>query len=141
MKSFSIYLNFDGRTEEAFNFYRSVFGGDLAPMRYKEMPDTSQVSPADREKIMHVALPLGKTGMIMGSDVPESMRGNLKIGTNTYIMIEAESEGEAQTLFSKLSAGGTVEMALQKTFWGALYASFSDRFGVQRMINYTYPQP
>ncbi len=141
MKAVSVYLNFDGKTEEAFDFYKSVFGGKFIDMqRWKDMPGAEKVSADDAEKIMHATLPLGKVGMIMGSDVPESFKSKLKFGTNSYIMIEAESEKEAQTLFKKLSASGKVEMALQKMFWGALYASFTDKFGVQWMINYTYPK-
>ena len=138
MKNINPYLNFDGRTEEAFNFYQSIFGGKISLMRYKEMPGAEKMPAKEKEKVMHATLPLGKAGMLMGSDVPGSMLDKLKFGTNTYIMIEAESEKEAHTLYDKLSAGGKVEMELQKMFWGALYASFIDKFGVQWMINYTY---
>ena len=140
MKSINPYLNFDDRTEEAFNFYQSVFGGKISLMRYKEMPGAEKMPTKEKEKVMHATLPLGKAGMLMGSDVPGSMLDEFKFGTNTYIMIETESEKEAHNLYDKLSAEGKVEMELQKMFWGALYASFTDKFGVQWMINYTYEQ-
>ena len=141
MKAISPYLNFNGNTEEAFNFYRSVFGGEFSSLqRYKDMPGSESFPPGEREKVMHVALPLGKAGSIFGSDVPSSMLANLSFGTNAHIIIEAESEEEARRLFDALSLGGKVAMALQKTFWGALYASFADRFGVQWMINFTFPK-
>lgn len=136
MKSISPYLNFDGKTEEAFGFYQSVFGGQVASMRYKEMPGSEGLPPEDKDRIMHANLNIGKNGMIMGSDVPSSMRGKLVMGTNTYIMLSPESEMEAERIFNALSAGGQVEMPLQKMFWGALYASWTDRFGVQWMVNF-----
>ena len=142
MKSISPYLNFNGNTEEAFNFYRSVFGGEFSDLqRFKDMPGSEKFLPSDQKKVMHMGLPLGNAGAIYGSDVPESMRSNLMFGTNNHIIIEAESEEEAKRLFDGLSQGGKVMMALGKQFWGALYGAFADKFGVQWMINYTYPKP
>jgi PhnB protein len=141
MKSISPYLNFDGRTEEAFTFYKSVFGGEFVSLqRYKDMPGAEKFPAKEREKVMYVALPLGSGGLLLGSDVPGTMLKGFKVGTNAHIMIEAESEEEARRLFSSLSQGGKVVMPLQKEFWGALYGSFADRFGVQWMINFTYPK-
>ncbi len=142
MKSISPYLNFNGNTEEAFNFYKSVFGGDFSALqRYKDQPGSDKFPPKEQNKIMHIALPLGKAGVVYGSDVPESMLSQLMFGTNVHIIIEADSEEEAKYLFDALSKGGELDMPLQKQFWGALYGAFSDRFGVKWMINYTYPTP
>lgn len=133
-----IYLNFNGNTEEAFNFYRSVFGGEFSSiMRYKEMPDTTPVTPVDREKVMHMTLPLGKDMLLMGSDVPEAMAGRLRMGNNFYISIDADTKAEADLLFNKLSSGGAVQMAMADMFWGSYWGSLTDRFGVQWMIGYT----
>jgi PhnB protein len=141
MKTISVYLNFNGNTEEAFNFYRWIFGGEFSAMqRYKEMPGSDKFPPKDQNKIMHIALPLGKAGTIFGSDVPESMLGQLMFGTNANIMIEADSEDEVYRLFKALSEGGKSVMPVQKMFWGALYGACSDKFGVQWMFNYTYPK-
>jgi PhnB protein len=142
MKSLNPYLNFNGKTEEAFIFYRSVFGGDLASLqRFKDIPGRENI-PADvANQIMHIELPIGKVGILMGSDSPESMVGRkINMGNNINLIIEAESEAEAKMLFDKLSAGGKVDQPLQKTFWGAMYASFSDKYGVLWMINYTFPK-
>ena len=142
MKSVSPYLNFNGNTEEAFIFYRSVFGGEFSePGMSLNLCRSEKFPPSDQKKVMHMGLPLGNAGAIYGSDVPESMRSMLMFGTNNHIIIEAESEEEAKRLFDGLSKGGKVMMPLDKTFWGALYGAFADKFGVQWMINYTYPKP
>jgi PhnB protein len=142
MNGIAIYLNFEGRTEEAFNLYKSVFGGDFtAVQRYKDMPGSERVKAGDREKILHIALPLGKTNvLLMGSDKIEGFGPKLAMGNNVHISISAESEEEAKRLFSALSAGGKALMPLQKQFWGDLYGSFADRFGTNWMISYAYPK-
>ena len=141
MKSIAPYLNFNGKTEEAFNFYKSVFGGEFASLqRFKDMPSQANVSANEKEQILHIALPLGNVGMLMGSDSPESMGMMVNFGNNVHIMIDTESEQEAKRLYAALSAGGKAHMSLQKTFWGALYANFTDRFGVQWMVNYGMTQ-
>lgn len=139
MKSINPYLNFNGNTEEAFNFYKSVFGGEFITLqRFKDTPEASKLSAADGEKIMHVALPIGNGNILMATDVLESMGQKLTEGTNFSLAIEAESEEEATTLFNALSAGGKIEMPLQKTFWGAFFGMFADKFGIQWMINFEY---
>jgi PhnB protein len=137
MKSLNPYLTFQGNTEEVFRFYKSVFGGDFSSLqRFKDMPSKDpRISEKELDKILHIALPIGKAGIIYGSDALESHKQNVKMGNNIYIMIEPESETEAEHLFKRLSEGGKVDMPLQKTFWGALYASFSDKFGVNWMLN------
>jgi PhnB protein len=135
----NVYLNFMGKTEEAFNFYKSVFGGDfLVLQRFKETPHGDQMSPADKEKVMHVALPVGKGTMLMGTDTLESMGQTLTVGNNVHIALEADSEAEAKKLFDGLSAGGTVTMPLEKVFWGAYFGMFTDKFGISWMVNHTY---
>ena len=137
MAAISPYLNFNGNTEEAFNFYKSVFGGDfLALMRFKDNAECDRVSESDKEKIMHVALPIGNGSVLMATDSLESMGQKLTVGNNFYIAIAPESKEEAERLFNGLSAGGKIEMPLQDMFWGAYYGSFADKFGVQWMVNY-----
>ncbi len=132
------YLNFDGTTEEAFKFYRSIFGGDFTALqRFKDMPVSDLPMPEKEvERIMHIALPIGDDTILMGSDISESMGHSLTVGNNIHISLHPESEEEAKRLFNALSAGGKVEMPLGKMFWGAWFASFADRFGVRWMINY-----
>jgi PhnB protein len=133
------YLNFDGTTEEAFRFYRSVFGGEFAVMvRFKEMGGGPPgASPAEMERIAHVSLPLGTSGgMLMASDIMPSAGHKLTVGNNFYVSIHPESAAEAQRLYEGLSAGGKVEMPLGPVPWAEKFASFSDRFGVQWMVNY-----
>jgi PhnB protein len=142
MKSIAIYLNFEGKTEEAFKLYRSVFGGEFASLqRYRDMPGSEKVKAADKEKLLHIALPLGKTGVaLMGSDKIEGFGPNLKMGNNVHISIVTESEEEAKRIVNALSAGGKSIMPLQKQFWGDLYGSFEDKFGANWMVSYSYPK-
>ena len=139
MATMNPYLNFDGNAEEAFNFYKSVIGGEFSNVqKFKDMPGSEKMSAEDANKIMHIALPLSNGHTLMASDTIKSMGQALKVGNNVYINLSPDSEEEADRLFNGLSAGGKVEMALQKTFWGAYYGSFADKYGVQWMINYEY---
>jgi PhnB protein len=134
------YLNFDGNCEEAFNFYKSVFGGEFVTvMRFKDVPAEYQMAASESEKIMHVALPVGQNTILMGSDTPAAM-GPTTPGANFYISIGTESEAEATRLFNGLSAGGQVTMPLDKAFWGAYFGMLTDKFGVQWMVSYDYNQ-
>lgn len=138
MKSVNPYLNFDGNTEEAFDFYRSAFGGEFGDIvRFRDMGDTMGVSEDEMDLIAHMSLPLGNGTVLMGTDVPPSMQMKLSIGNNVYIQFEADSAEEARQLFRALSDGGSVEMDLQKTEWAELYASWTDRYGVRWMVTYT----
>lgn len=133
------YLNFNGNTEEAFNFYKSVFGGEfLMLQRFRDTGEVNKLPEADKDKIMHIALPIGTGTILMATDTLESMGQKLATGNNHYLSIDADSEKEATKLFKGLSAGGKVEMELQKTFWGAFFGMFTDKFGIQWMINYDY---
>jgi len=141
MAKFNPYLNFPGTTEEAFNFYKSVLGGEfLVLQRFSDTPDSDKMPPDIREKIMHIALPLGDGNVLMATDAIESMGYPLTVGNNFYISISPESKEEAERLFNGLSGGGKVEMPLQDMFWGAYYGSFTDKFGVKWMVNYDKQQ-
>lgn len=138
MTIFNSYLNFAGNTEEAFNFYKSVFGGEFSSVfRFKDLPmEGVNLSKQDENKIMHIGLPLANQQTLMGSDVPESLGTQLIQGNNVYIFINPDSKKEADRLFSALSAGGKVELPMADQPWGDYYGSFADKFGVRWMINY-----
>ena len=142
MASVGTYLNFNGNTEEVFNFYKSVFGGEFVVLqRFKDAPQMGPVSEADMDKVMHVSMPIAGGHMLMGSDMLESMGHKHIAGNNFSISLNADSEAEADELFNGLSVDGNVTMALQKTFWGAYFGMWTDKFGIQWMINYDYPKP
>ena len=141
MATLNPYLNFKGNTEEAFNFYKSVFGGEFIVLqRFKDTPEADRVPPADKEKIMHVSLPIGKGNILMATDAIESMGHKLTVGNNFSLSISADSEKEADKLFNGLSAGGKVEVPMSKMFWGAYFGMFTDKFDIKWMINYDYPK-
>ncbi len=142
MKAANPYLNFSGNTEEAFSFYRSVFGGEfLAVVRFKDFRGNAmQIPEGERDKIAHIALPLGDGNILMGTDVLPSQGHALTLGNNVYLNLEADSEEEAERLFNALSTGGRIEMPLQKTEWAEKYGICADAFGVQWMVNYTGSQ-
>ncbi|HSP11233.1 MAG TPA: VOC family protein [Salegentibacter sp.] len=140
MATLNPYLNFNGNTEDAFNFYKSVFGGDFTSlMRFKEMPAAEQgdekIPPGYENYIMHISLPIGDS-VLMGSDCIEAFGQKAVFGSSNYVSVTPENEEETQRLFKELSAGGEVEMPLEKMFWGDLYASFTDKFGIKWMLNY-----
>lgn len=136
MVKLETYLNFDGNTEEAFEFYKSVFGGEFSSLsRYKDMPmEGVTLSEADANKIMHISLLIGG-GRLMGTDSLESLGMKLNQGNNVYIFIAPESIEEADQLFNALSAGGEIEIALANQSWGDYFGSFRDKFGIMWMIN------
>ena len=136
MATYHPYLYFNGNTEEAFTFYKSVIGGDFAMvMRFKDAPGGGGVPESEGDKIMHIALPLGGGTMLLGNDVSSKMAPAV-IGTDFFISIAPESEEEAHKLFDGLSAGGNVSMPLQKQFWGDTFGMFTDKFGIQWSMNY-----
>lgn len=142
MAKVSVYLNFTHNTEEAFNFYKSIFGTEFLGegiMRFKDVPPSDDMPPlpeADRDLVMHVALPILGGFVLMGSDAPESMGFKVNAGNNVYINLETDSKEQTKNLFKALSAGGKVEQELQDMFWGAYYGSCRDKFGVQWMFNF-----
>lgn len=143
MAKVNTYLNFSGNTEEAFLFYKSVFGGEFTSggiHRFSDMPPQEGMPPLkDSEKngVMHVELPLlGGVHSLMGTDAPESMGFKVAAGNNVHISLEPDTRAETERLFKALSAGGAVSMPLQDTFWGAYYGSFTDKFGIHWMVNF-----
>jgi PhnB protein len=135
------YLNFAGNTEDAFKFYKSVFGGEFAMLqRFKDTPEAGRVPEKEKEMIMHVSLPVGNGTTLMGTDALESMGHTLQVGNNIQLSIETESKNEVDKIFKGLSAGGKVTMPLADTFWGAYFGMVTDKFGVQWMVSYTKPE-
>jgi PhnB protein len=134
MATINPYLNFNGNCEEAFQFYKSVFGGEYQSFnRFKEMPSEG-LSAEEGEKIMHVALPIGGGTILMGSDSVISM-GKVNPGDNIHIAIQTNNDAESDRIFSGLSAGGQVILPLEHAPWGARYGQFVDKFGIQWMVN------
>ncbi len=139
MQFMTVYLNFKGDAEEAFEFYRSVFGGEFdGVLRFRDFGEDAMGAPeADRDKIAHISLPLTNGIGLMASDVVGPDADAFNAGNNVYIYLEAESGSEAEHLFEGLSAGGSVEMPPQPTEWAEMYSVFRDRFGVGWMISFT----
>jgi PhnB protein len=141
MASVSTYLNFPRSTEEAFNYYKSVFGTEFAEdgiMRFKDIPPSEEFPPlpeADKNLVMHVSLPILGGHYLMGTDAPESMGFKIKFGNNMYINISPDTRKETKRLFEALSDGGLVEQELQVMFWGDYFGSCKDKFGVEWMFN------
>ena len=141
MAQINPYLNFNGNTEEAFNFYKSVFGGEFATlMRFKDAPGGdcggTQIAENELDKIMHIALPIGDGNVLMATDALESMGQKLEDGNNFSLSISAHSKDEADKLFNGLAEGGAVEMPLADAFWGAYFGMLKDKFGIRWMVNY-----
>ena len=131
------HINFNGKAEEAFNFYRSVFGGEFAMViRFKDMPVLeNMIGENEADKIMHIALPIGKN-VLMGNDVPASMGTVNENENRSKISISAESREEADKLFSGLSAGGTVEVPMNDSPWGSYFGMFRDKYGIEWMVDF-----
>jgi PhnB protein len=140
MAKVSTYLNFHRNTEEAFNFYKKVFGGEFTGgiSRFRDIHPSDKVPPLaeeDRNLVMHVVLPILGGHNLMGTDAPESMGFRVNFGNNVYINLEPDTRKETKRLFDALSAGGQVEAELQDMFWGDYYGSCKDKYGVQWMFN------
>ena len=141
MATINPYLNFLGNTEEVFNFYKSVFGGEFSAfVRFKDMPAAGPISEADASKLMHVALPIGKGNTLMGTDALESMGHKLTVGDNFSLSVSADSKAEADKLFTALSAAGKVEMPMSDSPWGSYFGMSQDKFGIKWMISYDAPK-
>jgi len=143
MARVSTYLNFPRNTEEAFIFYKSVFGGDFRGgiRRYSEIPAAEgmpAITEQDKNLVMHVELVITGGHLLMGTDAPESMGFKVTPGNNVHINLEPDSKEENKRLFDALSEGGTVTMELQDTFWGAYFGSVTDKFGIHWMCNFNY---
>jgi len=139
MQFMTVYLNFNGDAEEAFEFYRAVFGGEFDGMlRFRNFgEDAMGVPEADREKIAHVSLPLVGGIGLMGSDVAGPQADAFRAGNNVYVYLETDSAEEADRIFEGLSAGAAVEMPMQATEWAEKYGSLVDRFGVPWIVSFT----
>ncbi|MFT3979233.1 MAG: VOC family protein [Ferruginibacter sp.] len=138
MPKLNPYLNFDGKAEEAFTFYKSVFGGEfLGPVhKMGDAPGCENLPADEKNRVMHIALKVGND-ILMASDIVPSMGHKLNIGNHNYISIFPESREEADRLFNGLSAGGTIEMPIADQFWGDYFGSFTDKYGIGWMVNYT----
>lgn len=137
MAQINPYINFNGNSEEAFNFYKSVFGGEFTTiMRFKDMANPGfTLSEQEADKIMHIALPIGKN-TLMANDVPEFM-GKINENENrSKISINAESKEEADKLFNGLSAGGQIEMPIGDSPWGTYFGMFRDKYGIEWMVDF-----
>ena len=141
MTNINPYLNFDGNAEEAMNFYKAAFGGEfMGPvMRWGTSPGCDegqfQLSDADKEKVMHMALPISDGNVIMASDSIKGLGPSLSIGNNVTIAVGPDSRQEADRLFKNLSEGGQVQMPMADAFWGGYFGSFVDKFGINWLIN------
>lgn len=131
------YIHFNGNAEEAFNFYKSVFGGEFAMVsRFKDLAMPG-IGENEAEKIMHISLPIGPHTILMGSDTPESLGKHNENETRSKIAISPDSKEEADKIFNGLSAGGQVEMPMMDAPWGAYFGMFRDKYGIEWMVNYT----
>lgn len=133
------YIHFNGNAEEAFTFYKSVFGGEFAKMmRYKDLSGPGfPIADKDANRLMHIALPIGKTSMLMGSDVLEMMGQVTENDNRNTISITADSREEADKLFNGLSAGGKVEMPINDGPMGSYFGMFADKYGIEWMVDFT----
>lgn len=142
MAKVSIYLTFSGKTEEAFNFYKEVFGTEfVTPINYMRdvppAPGDPELSEAEKGMVMHVALPMLGGTELMGTDALESRGHSVTFGSNISINLEPDTRAETERLFSALSAGGQIGMPLQEMFWGDYFGACTDKFGVRWMVNCT----
>lgn len=139
MAAVNIYLTFDGNCKEAFDYYKSVFGGEYPYAgTFGEMPPQEGMPPMtedDKRRIMHISLPVSKETILMGSDIV-SFSPKITVGNNFSISVNAASRDEADKIFAGLSAGGTITMPLNKTFWGAYFGMCTDKFGINWMMNF-----
>lgn len=146
MASVSTYLNFPRHTEEVFNFYKLVFGGEFSGggiARFGDFPPSEGMPPlaeADKNLILHIELPILGCHVLMGTDAPESMGFKVNYGNNIYINLDPDTREETKRLFEALSDGGKIETELQEMFWGAYYGSCTDKYGIHWMFNCTAKQ-
>lgn len=137
MAKINPYINFNGNTEEAFNFYKSVFGGEFVSIsRFKDLNnDDFPVSEKEANKIMHISLKIGDN-VLMANDVPEKMGTVNEMENRSKIAVTADSREEADQLFYGLSEGGTIEMPIAQSPWGSYFGMFRDKFGIEWMIDF-----
>ena len=142
MASANPYLNFPGTCLEAFEFYKSVLGGEFSSVnKFSEMPPGAMGSQGDEaapDGIMHISLPIGGS-ILMGSDVPPGM-GSVTPGNSCYVCLSPDGPDEAKRVFEGLSEGGQVEMPFDRQFWGDYFGSFTDRYGIRWMVDVADPE-
>lgn len=139
MTTINVYLTFNGTCKEAFEFYKSIFGGEFASLStFGEMPPQEGMPPFPddmKDRIMHVSLPVSKETTLMGSDTGGEYAKNFKEGNNFSISVNADSKEEVDRIFNALAQGGTVSMPPDKTFWGSYFGMLTDRFGISWMVS------
>jgi PhnB protein len=144
MTTVNVYLNFDGNCEEAFNHYKSVFGGDFSYIgKFKDMPPQEGAAPMSKEegeRVMHVSLPISKETALLGSDTGGEWSSSYKQGNNFSISVNPDSKEETDRLFKALSEGGQATMPLDNTFWGDYFGMLTDKFGINWMFSFN-PNP
>ena len=139
MTTVNVYLTFNGNCKEAFDFYKSVFGGEFPYVgTFREMPqDAANPMPeSELDRIMHISLPISKETMLMGSDTGGEWSNSFSQGTNFSISINTDSKDKADHFFGALSSGGHVGMPMNDTFWGDYFGMVTDKFGISWMISY-----
>ena len=140
MTTVNVYLTFNGNCKEAFDFYKSIFGGEYQSIStFGEMPqdEGAPSMPEDqKDRIMHLTLPISKETLLMGSDTGGEWAKGFKQGNNFSISVNTDSKEEANRLFDELSAGGKVTMPMEKTFWGSYFGMFTDKFGISWMVSF-----
>ena len=138
MTSINPHINFNGNAEEAFTFYKSVFGGAFSKIiRFKDFASSEfRIAEKEENKIMHIALPVGKCNALMGNDVPEIMGKTNENENRSKIAIIAESKEEADKLFNGLSAGGQIEGPIGDSPWGTYFGMFRDKYGIEWMVDF-----
>lgn len=136
----NIYLTYEGNCKEAFEFYKSVFGGEFPQVStFAEMPPHEGIPPVKEEEkdhIMHMSLPISKETVLMGSDTGGEWAKQFKKGNNFSISVNADNKKEADRIFNELSKGGKVMMPMGKTFWGSYFGTFTDKFGINWMVSF-----
>jgi PhnB protein len=139
MASINPYIHFNGNAEEAFTFYKSVFGGEFERVvRFKDLAsDEHPISEKEQNKIMHIALPIGKSSVLMGSDTPEFMGRHNENENRSKISVTAESKDEADKIFNGLAAGANVEMPIGDSPWGSYFGMLRDKYGIEWMIDFS----
>lgn len=136
MTRLDTYLNFDGKSEEAFTFYKSVFGGEFGMVQYmKDVPmEGMTLAEGEENRIMHISLPISEHHVLMATDTLPSQGHKLIMGNNSYISVTVDSRAEADRMFAGLSEGGEIEMAMAEMFWGDYFGSFKDKYDVCWMV-------
>lgn len=141
MATINPYLNFNGTTEEAFNFYKEALGGEILSLqRFKDTPEAGSLTPEQGEKLMHISLKIGDT-ILMATDALESQGFKIKEGNNFHLSLNAKSEAEADKFYTNLSKGGKATMSMMKQFWGAYFGMLTDKYGINWMVSHDTVNP